>query len=432
MAIHNTIVSLEEILKKKGIGPEGSKSLNKEELDFVDVHYQNSKVSLTTKATLLTALLLLEPNEFESHWLTKVKKNPNQFLPHELLPFLQISDSNDLQNSILKLIRKEELDEGECLLCMTALFNFEIPEYLKGAFLEGERLKRETFSENKFFFNYLWNKVNRVEIDTPFLIDICESYDGCLRSPNYCVFIAALLGSAGFPTIVHSVDHVAPKEGVTSHQIISAAGKLPFNTSIKVAEELMNNSIAWGYLDQSVYFPELYKLKQLRKEMVKRPFLATFEKLLQPIRAVQGNYIYTGYTHPHYRTELVKQLIAQNKICKALILKGAEGSTQLSLTKSTTGVNYNGNETIEVLHSPVNYGLPEPNFNQGYSTPSEIVRLGVQALNGERNEAYFNILYTALVIIDSFNLMDKEKALNLLTNNIMSGKALKFWNSGSL
>ena len=42
MAIHNKIVSLEEILKKKGIGPEGSKSLNKEELDFVDVHYQNS------------------------------------------------------------------------------------------------------------------------------------------------------------------------------------------------------------------------------------------------------------------------------------------------------------------------------------------------------------------------------------------------------
>ena len=98
-------------------------------------------------------------------------------------------------------------------------------------------------------------------------------------------------------------------------------------------QNLCNPSIGWAYIDQQIYFPELYQLRQLRKEMVKRPFLATFEKLLQPVRAKEGNYIVTGFTHSHYKSEIARQLMEQGLCKKALVLKGSEGATHMCLTK---------------------------------------------------------------------------------------------------
>jgi hypothetical protein len=298
---------LELLLKKKGIGPEGSKSLNEIELSTINSLFVDPEVSLTTKATLLTALLLLKPNENEAEWIYNLKKNPGSILPTELLGFLNES-SDPFLNLIKKLILKKELSEEECLQGMNFLFDANAPEYLKGAFLEGERLKRESFIENKVFFNYLYDKIPHFEIDIPILIDICDSYDGSNRSKNFTLFTAALLGSAGFPVIVHGVKETAPKFGHTSHQILIEAGKNPFTTHEEVINNLKNHDIGWAYIDQKIYFKELYGLQKLRKEMVKRPFLATFEKLLQPIRVKSGNYIVTGFTHPHYKEELVNKL----------------------------------------------------------------------------------------------------------------------------
>src|SRR5690349_3921235 len=92
---------LELLLKKKGIGPEGSKSFHNEELTELTPLFLDPTVSLTTKATMLTALLLLKPNPEESIWLEALKKNPETVLQKELLGYIQ--ETND---PFLLLIRK--------------------------------------------------------------------------------------------------------------------------------------------------------------------------------------------------------------------------------------------------------------------------------------------------------------------------------------
>lgn len=425
-----TSVSLQELLKKKGIGPEGSKSLKNDELELATKHFLNPSVSIITKATFLTAILLLEPNEDERKWIQQVQDNPSYFLPVQLIPFLENDHTDPLIKLIRKLISGNDLDEAECRYCMNSLFDPQVPGYLKGPFLEGERLKRETFLENKIFLQSMWERSFRIQTSIPLLIDISDSYDGCTRTPNYSVFVAALLASGGFPTYVHSIDRVAPKEGITSHQILKAAGKNTFRPIKSVGEDLNNKDIFWGYVDQSVFFPSLYMLKEMRKEMVKRPFLATFEKLLQPIRAVEGNLIFTGYTHPHYRTELVKQLADQKQCSKALIVKGAEGSTQVSMSKITSGVFYDGNNIAEITFSPESFGFKTMDKNPSFLNPDDTVGEGLKALKGQRNEAFQNILYTASIVIASFNLMPLATAKPFLESLIDSGKALKHWELG--
>jgi anthranilate phosphoribosyltransferase len=424
--------NLEDILKKKGIGPLGSKSLRSEELKEVTLLFKDDSVSLTTKATMLTALLTLEPNEDEAAWIRMIKQDPHTFLPEALLGFINGTDDAFL-NIIKKIISGKDLTEDECYKGMDFFFSSETPSYLKGPFLEAERLKRETFTENKIFFKCLWKKAKRLKINTPLLIDICDSYDGSNRTRNYSLFTAALLGAAGFPCLVQGIDKVAPKQGITSHQILLKAGKNPLNEIKKAAEDLKDPSIGWAYIDQSLFFPELYALKQVRKEMVKRPFLATFEKLLQPIQAVGGNLIVTGYTHPHYREELVNQLKEQGECRQALILKGMEGSTHISCSRDTVCIHYDGREVHDGSVHPSQFGLEPAEEKQDKSITTDIsLEEGIAALYGEHNYARVNILYLASLIANKFNLAPAGKIPELLSQTIDSGKVLQHWEKGAL
>lgn len=422
---------LEELLKKKGIGPEGSKSLNEEELKEISILLKEAEVSAVTKATILTAILTLEKNPAEETWSNEIISNPRSHLPEELIPFIDNKTSNPFYSLVNKVISNNNLSEEESAQAMELFFNSEQPGFLKAAFLEAERLKRETFIENKTFFNALFNKIPHLSFSKKVLIDICDNYDGCNRTRNFSVFIAALLASVGIPTYLHGIEKVAPKQGVTSHQILKAASKNPLMTAKEVLADLENPEIGWGYIDQSVFFPELFDLRMVRKEMVKRPFLATFEKLLQPISAKGGNFLVTGYTHPHYRTEVVNQIKEQGKCPKAIVLKGAEGSTQLSLTRNTVCIVFDGKEIVETTVHPSEFGLEPLEIKQDKSLTSEdSLTEGLSALRGEKNYAFENILYTAAIFAVKFQLLENTTAVATLKESLESGKALIHWEIG--
>jgi anthranilate phosphoribosyltransferase len=421
---------LEELLRKKGIGPQGSKSLKALELAELTLLMRNESVSLTTKATMLTALLTLEPNEDEKEWLQKIKKTPEENLPTELIQFIR-EEGDGLICYIRKIISIQDLSYQECKTCMELFFDKKVPEHLKASFLEGERLKRESFTENQAFFESLWERVNHIKLDMPVLIDICDSYDGANRTRIFSPFIAALLASCGFPTYLHGVDKVAPKQGATTHQVLKYAGKNPLKSCEQVKKDIEDSTVGWGYIDQQIFFPELCAMKNMRKEMVKRPFLATFEKLLQPFHSMNGNYIVTGYTHPHYKNELVAQLKHQNKSAAALILKGAEGATQLSLSKDSSYVLYHGTNSTDGIINPAQYGLQPLEAKQDKAlTAKESAEEGLAALRGEKNYARENMLYLAVTILDKMKLSDPSSTLPLLNNSLDSGKALLHWEKG--
>jgi anthranilate phosphoribosyltransferase len=417
---------LEELLRKKGIGPEGSKSLKEDELLRLDSLLLDNQVSITTKATILTAFLLLEPTEAEKKWIYKTKSNYHN-LPKELHFFFRES-SHPYSGIIHKILRSESLTEREAEKGMELLFDASIEDCYKAAFLEGERLKRESFEENKAFFSFLYSKAKRIELNIPLIIDICDNYDGSGRTRNFSLFTAALLGAAGFPTVVHGVDIVAPKFGYTPHKILKAAGKDPLISPEKAVQKLTSPNICWTYIDQQVYFPELYQLKKIRKEMVKRPFLATFEKLLQPLRSSAGNHIVTGFTHSHYKSEIAKQLKEQGYCKQAIVLKGSEGSSHMSLSKETICILYDGREITESTLNPSMFGLQSLEVRQDKNiNENQSLQEGMEALKGVKNYARENILYLACSILSKFKLLKGEEAVKILSKTLDSGKALKAW-----
>ena len=72
-------VKLRSLLKKKGVGASMGKHLSFEELTSLNHLFVDETGNLTTKATLLTAIIQLDKTEDEKLWFETLNENPSSF-----------------------------------------------------------------------------------------------------------------------------------------------------------------------------------------------------------------------------------------------------------------------------------------------------------------------------------------------------------------
>jgi len=211
---------------------------------------------------------------------------------------------------------------------------------------------------------------------------------------------------------------------VTTHKLLEAGGLDPLRFPDEVISDLQNPKKRWGYLDQTHTFPELHELAQLRTDMVKRPILATIEKLLCPIQCTQRHLLVTGYTHPPYK-EKTKILLEHSSVTDFLIIRGTEGATQLPGDKRapyTTGKKEGFLKSTDYKIELQDKIYPDSNI-----TVEQTLQLGMKALQGEENEVFQVILYNAVALLDSFKLETPQKSLETCSSLLKSGKAFSYW-----
>ena len=135
-----------QLLKAKGTGAAMGKSLSQEQLDQLNPIFQSNDVPTITKATLLTAILMLPPTNEESIWLKETNENPHS-IPNDLKWILEKEQADPYQSLCLKLIQHTDLTEAEAQHGYESLIAH--PDKAESAvFLEALRLKRETHIEN--------------------------------------------------------------------------------------------------------------------------------------------------------------------------------------------------------------------------------------------------------------------------------------------
>ncbi|RAP36491.1 hypothetical protein DID80_05275 [Candidatus Marinamargulisbacteria bacterium SCGC AAA071-K20] len=422
--------NLVQLLKKKGIGKTMSKSLNDSDCTQAIALLSNDDCSLTTKATLITALLCLDNNDDEQKLLSDLKSLNT--LDKQLSPLLNLqTTSSTLFNCALQVISNSPLSYDDAKKAFLLILDPSEKELEKAILLEALRLKEESFDENTACLDLFFERANHHPVDAPLLIDIATPYDGFNRHLLLLPFVAALLGSLGFSTILHGLDQVSPKFGQTIHQLLKAAGKNPLKSTIEVANDLMNTDISWGYLDQSISFSELYDLNSLRKNMVKRPLLATMEKILQPLYSPHKNLIVTGYTHPAYKEKTVQLLQHLNKWDGALIVRGTEGSPQLGLDRRAPSVNIKNNDVLEAYLAPEQFNLERSEKIEANKdlTIENSLEQGVAALNGKKGFVLDSIKYQVFTILSQFNLLQNDDLISRVNESIQTKKALSHWSN---
>lgn len=343
-------------------------------------------------------------------------------------------------NALEKILRAKHLSYLETREMCKAILSDDVSPALKGAALIGQRMNRETYQEVRGYLDAFFGPEEVQPIDIAALTHFGQPYDGATRYFRPTLFVAAVRAALGEASLLHGVDAMPPKNGVTEEALLQALGANTHLSLAQTASLITDESIGFGYISQREYCRAAYDLRELRVHIKKRPPWAATEKAQQFFSAREENYMVLGYYHIGYEKPLLQ--LAWERGCQgAVAIKGEEGTSHYALrlgkpsTKDRMAVNYSqGFRRIEERRedfamdiNPATYG-----FHYNRSPRTEIVsahafaEAGIAALSGQKGHIYDRILLNTAMVDYLLGLCpDPEDALRRAKSAMDDGRALK-------
>ncbi|XP_058766131.1 uncharacterized protein LOC131639671 [Vicia villosa] len=324
-------------------------------------------------------------------------------------------------------------------------------EALLAAFLIGQRMNRETDRELKAYCLAFDEENGPPPVaDVKSLTHYGEPYDGNTRFFRSTLFVAAVRSCYGESCLLHGVDWMPPKGGITEEQMLKFMGANISLSPFNAKKLLEDDEVGFAYVSQREARPSLYSLIGIREHIKKRPPLATTEKVQQYVKASGKEAIVTGFYHGGYEESLL-MLMKRRGVHSGLVVKGEEGAlsmtTRLRSASTTKGlpVNYcSGFRSLDISSTSEPGGVTRQGFSlevnakdygfQPTDTPrtdrsvSRNIELGLSALSGEKGPAYDRIVLNAGMVdhlLGAEGAEDISVALDRAREAIDSGSALK-------
>ncbi|GFP97491.1 anthranilate phosphoribosyltransferase [Phtheirospermum japonicum] len=325
-----------------------------------------------------------------------------------------------------------------------------VSESLLSAFLIGQRMNRETDRELKAYCLAFDEEHGPAPVaDIKSLTHYGEPYDGNTRYFRSTLFVAAVRSCYGESCLLHGVDWMPPKVGITEEQMLKFMGANTHLTPMHAKTLLEDEDVGFAYISQREAQPSLYSLIGLREHIKKRPPLASTEKVQQFVRAKGKEAVVAGFYHEGYEESLL-MLMRRRGVHSGLVVKGEEGAlsmtTRLRSPNASKGlpVNYcSGFRSLNVTPADDFTGVSRESFNMVVNAsdygfePSDTPRtdrsvtrnieLGLAALRGEKGPAYDRIVMNAGMVdhlLGCDGAQDVNSAFDRAREAIDSGKAL--------
>ena len=260
--------------------------------------------------------------------------------------------SEELMKSVIQRVAtgpelSKNISREEAKASMNSILNREVSDIRSAIFFIALRMKRETDDENLGVQDAINEHTSQITCALDNVINIADPYDGYTRNIPSSLYILPLLAELGFPSFSQGVESVGPKYGCTHHKILKLAGLNVLLSDKEVCDRLENKKIGWGYIDQSVFAPKLYELKDLRSEIIKRPVITTIEVLANPIKAKNTHFV-TGYVHKPYPP--IYLMLARNAgFDSSIVIRGTEGGVVPSLRQKANAHFYLNKEKSDSL-----------------------------------------------------------------------------------
>ena len=265
-------------------------------------------------------------------------------------------DSQDAQKRMQTYLQKiatgpkmsKDLTEDEARDALTLILNGSISPVRAGIFLIAARMKLETVTENIGY----WKALDRTTIKhkVPFdkILQIADPFDGFNRVPYFGFFTLPVLAMMDLPAYGHSTESLPPKFGITFEDLlVKHYGVSTIDNGEK--RRALLKKYQFGALSTKHTHPSLEALRDMRVEIVKRPMLATLEKILQPIVAkAGGNFLATGYFHRGYEVSML-EIARLSGFDKTIVGNGSEGTTFFGVHKEArVFIDSGENDPIEM------------------------------------------------------------------------------------
>ncbi|KAI4384147.1 hypothetical protein MLD38_002335 [Melastoma candidum] len=326
-----------------------------------------------------------------------------------------------------------------------------VSQSLLSAFLIGQRMNRETDRELKAYCLAFDDELGPAPVaNVRSLTHYGEPYDGNTRYFRSTLFAAAVRSCYGESCLLHGVEWMPPKGGVTEEQMLKYMGANTRLSPLQAKNLLEDEDVGFAYISLREARPSLYSLVGLREHIKKRPPLATTEKIQQFVKALGKESIISGFYHEGYEEPLL-MLMKRRGVHSGLVIKGEEGAlsmtTRLRAASVSKGlpINYcSGFRSMSSVSALELDGVSRQNFNveinardygfEPSNTPRtdrsvlKNIELGLAALRGEKGPVYDRIVLNA-GLVDHLLGCDGGEDISLAferaRETIDSGKALK-------
>ncbi|MDE0683375.1 MAG: hypothetical protein OXI63_10710 [Candidatus Poribacteria bacterium] len=350
-------------------------------------------------------------------------------------------------NALEKILRAKHLSYAETREMCEAILSDAVNPAFKGAALIGQRMNRETYEEVRGYLDAFFGPEAVEPIDVAALTHFGQPYDGATRYFRPTLFVAAVRAALGEASLLHSVDAMPPKNGVTEETILKTLGANTQLSLSQTASLITDASVGFGYISQREYCRAAYDLRELRVHIKKRPPWAATEKAQQFFSARESNYMVLGYYHIGYEKPLL-QLAWERGFDAAVAIKGEEGTSHYALRlgkPSTPAPARNENARMAVNYSqgfrrvddaredfamdidPAVYGFeyvrsPRPEV----ASTEAFAELGMAALSGEKGHIYDRILLNTAMVDYLLGICPEPVEAFARTRSVMdSGRALE-------
>jgi len=194
-----------------------------------------------------------------------------------------------------------------------------------GAFLIAHRIRRPTGEELAGMLDAYEEIGPQLQsVDSLPMVLGCP-YDGRSRTTPLAPLTALILATAGVPVILHGGQRMPTKEGIPLMEIWQGLGVNWSQLSLVQTQQAFTQlGLGLVYLPQ--HFPEAERLVTYRREIGKRPPLATMELMWKPYLGQAT--VVCGYVHPPTET-LFREALQLRGVTEFMTVKGLEGSCDL-------------------------------------------------------------------------------------------------------
>lgn len=288
----------------------------------------------------------------------------------------------------------KNLTEEEAYDILTRVLDGKTTPMQTGAFFAAMRMKGEAASELAGFTRAVREKSVILSPQVPHLVDIGYPYDGKVRTDILIIGAAFVAAGAGASVMLHGARNVPPKRGRTPEDLLEALG-VPIALAPKEAESFLQKT-GVGYLSCRNFNPVLADLLEVPAEIGVRPPLSAVHKLMNPANAPAT---LVGITHPPY-LKTMSDALAVLGVSKGWVVKGIEGSVELSLVNPTTVVTVNHKTCETSKIDPKAYGLPNVQDAEFAQRPlAESAQETIRALEGGNSSWKEIFLWNAAFLI---------------------------------
>lgn len=328
---YNIDTPLAKGIRQVGIGKHGSKSLSAELVEECLTELHRGAASHLQKGIFFGALMMKGPTEAELKLEEYIGKhafsNPVFFL-NRLCPDLP----PQLFPIGVKLLNGHSLQVSEAHQLGDFLFTSDCCETFKGMAVSILRVRYETNDEYEGLYDAVKTTFTpgfQRHVKTKFpIVQLAEPFDGVEHSYMITPLLAYFFQERNYNAVTALGRSSGPKYGLNSHDLYLYMGSWLLADNHELLE--MNPTYGW-VLDQKLLSPALDGWVERRRTSIKRPFLATLEKVLNPCGA---RILVTSVFHITYQMKMAELALMAGFDGVMVLKRGLEGSLAPATSKA--------------------------------------------------------------------------------------------------